>query len=78
MCADGAAELVQLSDFFAKAAKTADNPLCDYQGKLSFPLDFGRIWRKEMPAAKSSVRDVREEILDRLLKWTQRMAVHDR
>ena len=55
------AELVQLTDLFAKAAKTAGNTLCINE-------DFGKIWREYMPASKGSVPDVREEILNRLLQ----------
>ena len=58
------AELVRLTDLFAKAAKTAGNTLCINE-------DFGKIWRKDMPAAKGSVPAVRGEILNRLLFLTE-------
>ena len=48
------------SDFSPDEAKTADNTLCINE-------DFGKIWRKEMPASKGSVPDVRGEIRQQAL-----------
>ena len=42
-------------------AKAADNTLCINE-------DFGKIWRKDMPAAKGSVPDVRGEIRQQVLR----------
>ena len=50
------------SDFVPDEAKTAGNTLCINE-------DFGKIWRKRCK------RDVREEILDRLLQQISRRPV---
>ena len=53
--------------FSPDEAKTAGNTLCFNRGNFRFPWIYGKIWRKDMPAAKGSLPDVRGEIRQQAL-----------